>query len=119
MARNQISFETLDAIIDQADLYFAEPGESDDDGVHVRLAYRGRGYRAEGFGLVIAPSALHVILVAAGMISKEQEGYDTGNTLSALDFARAVETDNMGRADIIAYWPDWEITDLPEHLFKD
>lgn len=123
MARNQIPFETLDSIIDQADLYFTTPGDRVEDGdecASIRPTYRGRGYRAEGFGLVIgSESVLRVILTAAGLIAKEQEHDDAEDVLDSLSFARAVETDQMGRDSIIAYWPDWEITDLPEIYTKD
>jgi hypothetical protein len=122
MARNQISFATMDVILDQADLFWDDPAESydDGDGVRVRPAYRGRGYRPEGFGLVIAnEERLYRILAAAGLAAADLDRSGSEEMLDAVDFARAVETDQMGRGSIIVYWPDWEITDLPEHLTKD
>lgn len=120
---NEISFETLDEIIDTAGLYFAEPSDGrdayeDSESVSIRPAYRGRGYVREGFGLVLAPSALHAVLAAAGLVARDHED-DDREELDAVDFARGTETDNMGRSDIIAYWPGWTITNLPEVYTKD
>lgn len=121
MARNQITFETLDAILGAADLYIAQPDDGyddDSDAVSVRPAYRGRGYRPEGFGLVFRDMVLlYAIMAAAGRVAAEQElDEDHENErLDALAFARAVETDNMGHG-VIAWFPDWEVTGLPEHL---
>lgn len=124
MARNQISFETLDSIVGAADLYFAGPdddGPADEsDALRIRPATRGKGYRPEGFALVMRDeTVLYGLLACAGLIARELEEDEDGETLCVLDFARCVQVDSLGRSTIIVYWPDWEVTGLPEHLSKD
>lgn len=122
-ARNKISFEILDAVLSEADLYLAQPDEDqgyeDADAVTLRPAYQGRGYRPEGFGIVIhRETVLYAFLAGAGVVEGErqtegQPGFDV------VGFARATETDDMGKDHMIAWWPDWQVTDLPEIYTKD
>jgi hypothetical protein len=116
MAKHEMTFEILDEILDAADMYLSQPGDYDDgsDAVAVRPRYRGRGYVPEGFGLVVSgESAVRVLMAAAGQVEGQRRADgDPGFDLMA--FARRAETDSMGRDSIIVYWPDWEVTGLPE-----
>jgi hypothetical protein len=122
-ARNKLSFEILDAILDAADLYLSQPGKDDGyedaDQVTLRPAYRGRGYRPEGFGLVVSrETVLYAFLAGAGAVEGERQAEGVPG-FDVVGFARSTELDQMGKDHIIAWWPDWEVTDLPGVYTKD
>lgn len=103
-ARNSIPFETLQMILDEANLY--------DEDFGFRASYKGRGYGPEGFGLTVgSDSAMARFMVAAGMVAEQLQAYGQ-ERLDAMALAEALCTDSMG-LDMIIYWPDWTVTDVP------
>ena len=120
MARNQISFEILDEILDSADLYLTPPDERgySSDEVTLRPVYSGKGYSPAGFAVVLeSEEALRAFLAGAGLAQGARRA-DGIPGFDVLTFVRRTETDSMGHG-IIACWPDWEVTGLPEIYTKD
>lgn len=95
-----IAAETLELILETADLYFREDGM--DEGLGFRREYNGRCW-TKGFGLVFSSNAqLNRFMVAAGLVAADRDDFD------AFALADATATDSMGY-DMIAYWGGWYV----------
>jgi hypothetical protein len=115
MQKSQIPFEVFQTIVETAGLWLVPAGERSDedpDSVSLRESYNGRGY-ASGFGIVVEGySTPYRFMAAAGQVSAWNE--ETEFDVEA--FARATQTDSMGRSGTIVYWHNWEVTDVPDEF---
>lgn len=113
MEKTQLPFEIFEEIVETADLFLVEPGESaeDSDGISLRPRYQGRWY-ADGFGIVADRyTSGFRFMAAAGAVAARREEADLPS-FDADELARATVTDSMGFG-VIVYWSGWEVTDLP------
>lgn len=121
MQKHQMPFEVFQTIVETANLWLVPADESSDgdpDSVRLRKDYNGRSY-VSGFGIVVeSRNAFPRFMAAAGAVAVQHDPEDS-DLFDFLDFARATETDSMGRGGEIVYWNNWEVTDVPEEFTRD